>query len=65
MGLSHSHRTLFAVVALFVSLAAPSAPEAQEKILFSYGGFNETVGPMWVAVDKGLFKKQEIGRAHV
>lgn len=55
---SHSHRTLFAVVALLVSLAAPSAPEAQEKIHFSYGGFNETVGPMWVAVDKGLFKKQ-------
>jgi ABC-type nitrate/sulfonate/bicarbonate transport system substrate-binding protein len=23
----------------------------------SYGGFNETVGPMWVAVDKGFFKK--------
>ena len=58
MRLSHCQRTLFAVVALLASLAAPSTPEAQEKILFSYGGFNETVGPMWVAVDKGLFKKQ-------
>jgi NitT/TauT family transport system substrate-binding protein len=58
MRLTRGHRTLFAVVALLVSVAAPSAPEAQEKILFSYGGFNETVGPMWVAVDKGLFKKQ-------
>jgi ABC-type nitrate/sulfonate/bicarbonate transport system substrate-binding protein len=30
---------------------------AQEKILFSYGGFNETAGPLWVGVEKGLFKK--------
>jgi NitT/TauT family transport system substrate-binding protein len=30
---------------------------AQDKLLISYGGHNETVGPMWVAADKGLFKK--------
>src|ERR1700675_3976479 len=58
MRLTRGHRALFAAVALLVSVSAPSAPEAQEKILFSYAGFNETVGPMWVAVDKGLFKKQ-------
>ena len=30
---------------------------AQDKILISYGGFNETVGPLWVGTDKGIFKK--------
>jgi NitT/TauT family transport system substrate-binding protein len=30
---------------------------AQEKILISYGGHNETVGPLWVAADKGIFKR--------
>jgi NitT/TauT family transport system substrate-binding protein len=57
MGFSSKHRTLFGILSLLVHLAAPSAPQAQERILISYGGFNETVGPMWVAVEKGLFKK--------
>jgi ABC-type nitrate/sulfonate/bicarbonate transport system substrate-binding protein len=34
-----------------------AAAHAEDKILMSYGGHNETVGPMWVGVDKGLFKK--------
>jgi NitT/TauT family transport system substrate-binding protein len=42
------------------TLAAPSAPHAQDKLLISYGGHNETVGPMWVAVDKGIFKKYNL-----
>ncbi len=45
------------MIFLSVYLAAPSAAQAQDKLLISYGGHNETVGPMWVAVDKGLFKK--------
>ena len=45
------------MISLFLNLATLSAPQAQEKMLMSYGGFNETVGPMWVAVDKGFFKK--------
>jgi ABC-type nitrate/sulfonate/bicarbonate transport system substrate-binding protein len=48
------------IVSLIVSICAVSAPQAQERILISYGGFNETVGPMWVAVDKGLFKKYRL-----
>ena len=49
--------TCTAMISLFLNLATLSAPQAQEKMLMSYGGFNETVGPMWVAVDKGFFKK--------
>lgn len=30
---------------------------AQDKILISYGGFNETAGPLWVGTEKGFFKK--------
>lgn len=30
---------------------------AQDKILMSYGGFNETAGPLWVGMEKGFFKK--------
>ncbi len=45
------------MIVLLLHLAAPPEPQAQDKLLISYGGHNETVGPMWVAVDKGLFKK--------
>ena len=44
----------------FVSLICISrrfGSAGQDKLLISYGGHNETVGPMWVAVDRGLFKK--------
>ncbi|MBM2802201.1 MAG: transporter substrate-binding protein [Deltaproteobacteria bacterium] len=43
-----------------VQLAALSAAQAQDKLLISYGGHNETVGPMWVAVDKGIFKRYNL-----
>src|SRR5215467_12179836 len=50
-------RTVFCVTLLLGSLSVPSISLTQDKVLISYGGHNETVGPMWVAVDKGLFKK--------
>lgn len=49
---------LAAGAAFFVlTLAGVPAAQGQERVLISYGGQNETVAPMWVAVDKGLFKK--------
>ncbi|HVH92987.1 MAG TPA: ABC transporter substrate-binding protein [Candidatus Acidoferrum sp.] len=33
---------------------------AQDKILMSYGGFNETAGPLWVGMEKGFFKKYSL-----
>ena len=44
-------------VSLILYLTTLSTAQAQDKLLISYGGHNETVGPMWVAVDRGLFKK--------
>jgi NitT/TauT family transport system substrate-binding protein len=51
------HWVLLGIISLTVNFAAISLPQAQDRVLISYGGFNETVGPMWVAVDKGIFKK--------
>ena len=33
---------------------------ANDVVLMSYGGHNETIGPYWVAVDKGLYQKHGI-----
>ena len=57
MDYPRKHWTLFVILTLMVNLGIFSMPQAQEKILMSYGGHNETVGPMWVAADRGLFKK--------
>jgi ABC-type nitrate/sulfonate/bicarbonate transport system substrate-binding protein len=54
------HLTLFGMISLLASLSLLSEPRAQERILISYAGFNETVGPMWVAIDKALFKKYNL-----
>lgn len=48
---------MVAIIAMLGNLATVSPSQAQDKIFIAYGGQNETVGPMWVAVDKGLFKK--------
>jgi ABC-type nitrate/sulfonate/bicarbonate transport system substrate-binding protein len=41
-----------------ISLAAQA--HGAGPVLIAYGGFNETMAPMWVGVEKGLFKKQGI-----
>jgi ABC-type nitrate/sulfonate/bicarbonate transport system substrate-binding protein len=33
---------------------------ANDVMLMSYGGHNETIGPYWVAVDKGLYQRHGI-----
>ncbi len=38
--------------ALFGDIAVAAGP-----VLIAYGGFNETMAPMWVGVEKGLFRK--------
>ena len=57
MILLKQHWSLYGIVSLLLHLATLSPAQAQDKLLISYGGHNETVGPMWVAVDKGLFKR--------
>jgi NitT/TauT family transport system substrate-binding protein len=52
--------SLFVIFSIFGNFAAVSLSQAEDKILIAYGGQNETVGPMWAAVDKGLFKKYSL-----
>ncbi|HEX2228713.1 MAG TPA: ABC transporter substrate-binding protein, partial [Candidatus Binatia bacterium] len=49
----------FLVSLSFSVTAAPSTTFAQSPptILVAYAGQNETVGPMWVGIEKGTFKK--------
>jgi NitT/TauT family transport system substrate-binding protein len=57
MTIFKQHWQLGSTLTLILYLATLFPAEAQDKLLISYGGHNETVGPMWVAVDRGLFKK--------
>jgi len=45
------------IVCLILSLAAIPAVLAEEQVLIAYAGHNEAVAPMWVGIEKGLFKK--------
>jgi len=40
--------------------AAPAFAQTQETFRVSYGGYNETAAPMWVGIDRGIFKKYGI-----
>jgi ABC-type nitrate/sulfonate/bicarbonate transport system substrate-binding protein len=54
----HSLRAVFLGIGLLM-MAAPASVSAQTSptILVAYAGQNETVGPMWVGIEKGTFKK--------
>jgi NitT/TauT family transport system substrate-binding protein len=64
----HKHSAVISIfrqiITLVVNLAliatvAPSTASAQNlpQILVAYAGQNETVGPMWVGIEKGTFRK--------
>src|SRR4030095_13293602 len=50
---------VFLLTITFVTVAMLSSASAQTAapILVAYAGQNETVGPMWVGIEKGTFKK--------
>jgi len=52
------------VFALFANLFLCAAGHSAGPVLIAYGGFNETMAPMWVGVEKGLFKNHGVD-AHV
>ncbi len=43
-----------------VLLTAPASAQTLETFRVSYGGYNETAAPMWVGIDKGIFRKYGI-----
>ena len=50
---------VFLLTITFVTMAPLSGASAQTPapILVAYAGQNETVGPMWVGIEKGTFRK--------
>ncbi len=53
-------RLLFSCSFLVTSISLAAQTHAAGPVLIAYGGFNETMAPMWVGVEKGLFKKHGI-----
>ena len=47
----------FSIIFYFASVM-PSG--ADDIVLMAYGGHNETIGPYWVAIDRGLYQKHGI-----
>lgn len=46
-----------ALTAIFTASAVAQAPES---FRVSYGGYNETAAPMWVGIEKGIFRRYGI-----
>ncbi|HET7392521.1 MAG TPA: hypothetical protein VFK25_01955, partial [Candidatus Binatia bacterium] len=49
-----------AQIVMILILLQPEASPASGELLVAYGGHNETMAPMWVGVDRGLFKKHGV-----
>ena len=47
-------------ICLLVIFLGLAPGRANDVVLMSYGGHNETIGPYWVAVDRGLYQKHGI-----
>jgi len=60
MTLGAALTTLFRGLILGVLLTVPALAQMLETFRVSYGGYNETAAPMWVGIDKGIFKKYGI-----
>jgi ABC-type nitrate/sulfonate/bicarbonate transport system substrate-binding protein len=53
-------RLFLAPVLFLVIFLALEACPASGELLVAYGGHNETMAPMWVGVDRGLFRKHGV-----
>jgi ABC-type nitrate/sulfonate/bicarbonate transport system substrate-binding protein len=47
-------------ICLLVIFLGLAPGRANDVVFMSYGGHNETIGPYWVAVDRGLYQKHGI-----
>src|SRR5512143_3016271 len=47
-------------LAIYLFFAIIGQSHAEDIVLMAYGGHNETIGPYWVAIDKGLYQKHGI-----
>ena len=47
-------------IAIILSFSILAHGRAEDTVLMAYGGHNETIGPYWVATDKGFYSKHGI-----
>ena len=53
-------RSPFALSLLILSICLSGNTHAAESQLVAYGGHNETMAPLWVGIEKGLFRKHGV-----
>ena len=52
--------TVWVSISIIFYFAGVAPSGADDIVLMAYGGHNETIGPYWVAIDKGLYQKHGI-----
>ena len=52
--------TVWVSISIIFYFASVVPSGADDIVLMAYGGHNETIGPYWVAIDKGLYQKHGI-----
>ena len=52
--------TVWVSISIIFYFASVAPSGADDIVLMAYGGHNETIGPYWVAIDRGLYQKHGI-----
>jgi len=60
MRLGFRSEKFWLAVALILCSFNSAQSFADDTVLMAYGGHNETIGPYWVAIDKGIYQKHGI-----
>lgn len=60
MNRSTRRHLFFAPILIIAIFLSPEASPASGELLVAYGGHNETMAPIWVGVDRGLFRKHGV-----
>jgi ABC-type nitrate/sulfonate/bicarbonate transport system substrate-binding protein len=60
MAFTLRHWKNYLATSLIICTFNPAQAVAEDTVLMAYGGHNETIGPYWVAIDKGLYQKHGI-----
>ena len=60
MALSKFSKILAGLTILSNFAMTSALAQTADRLLVSYGGYNETAAPMWVGIEKGIFKKYGI-----
>ena len=60
MRLGFRYGKLWLTVALILGSFNRAQSFAEDTVLMAYGGHNETIGPYWVAIDKGIYQKHGV-----